>query len=172
MTSGPRQRSLANRKVRFRDGVLDAKYVFPFWDKTWMVRFILIDVLGGTGPRVVRGAMTVDPSGVHADALSSAALPLAAVSPEEFHGRYHYDPWWVFRGIGSTGDAYRGAVLPTNIARPFRFEGANMKVHDVEFGPRLDTVVRIDAKDPLYRSKSLEKGAFDLEKAFGPAAAG
>lgn len=168
MTSGPRQRSLVNRRVRFRDGVLEAKYVFPFWDSTWTVRFILIDIIGGTGPRVARTPMTFDGSGLHADALAGEARPLTTMMPDEFHGTYHFDPWWVFRGMGGVADRYRSVVLPTNIARPFRFEGSEMKVHDVEFGPQLTAAVRIEAKDPLYRLKTLEKGTFDLEGAFGP----
>lgn len=115
----------------------------------------------------MRGPLDAGGGDVKVDAPVSAALRLASVSPDEFRGLHHFDPWWVLRGMGEVADAHRTAVPPTNIARPFRFDGVEWKVHDVEFDAVLGYALRIEAKDAMYRGRSLTRETLDLDAAFG-----
>ena len=169
---GSRQRSLVNRRIVFRDAELVTKYVFPFWDGGWSVRFVLIDEFGGRGPRVYAGPLDAGSTDPVADAPAQSARPLEEHSRSSFEGLYHFDPWWVFRGMGGVGGEYRDAILPTNIARTFRVDDVTWKVHDVEFGPHTGSVVAIEAKDDSYRRRTFTKANLDLAATFGPPARG
>ena len=164
---GSRQRSLVNRRIVFRDAELVTKYVFPFWDGGWSVRFVLIDEFGGRGPRVYPGRLDAGDGELVADSPTREARPLADHARTFFDGLYHFDPWWVFRGIGGVGGEYRAAIIPTNVARTFRIGDVAWKVHDVEFGPRMESVVAIEAKDDSYRKHAFTKENLDLAAAFG-----
>jgi len=163
-----RQRSLVNRRLVFRDAELITNYVFPFWDRSWSVRFVLIDVFGGDDPRVLAGALEASGADLRTDSSSHDAGSLVHVPRSEFATLYHFDPWWVFRGKGGVAGAYRDAVIPTNISRPFRAGGATWNVHDVEFAPQMETAVSIEGKDALFRKRTFTKANLSLADAFGP----
>lgn len=156
------QRHLVNRRIRFADGELVTKYVFPFWDREWRVVFHLIDRLGRP-PVILSPPLALDPDG----RLSSPAglrdlREVAAVNASEFQHTFHYDPWWVFRGIGGVSDAVKRTILPTNIATPFVLRGRRWKIHDVELegdGARVRAIV---AKDEVFRARAFTKETLDL----------
>ena len=163
-----RQRSLVNRDVSFRDTTMSTKYLFPFWDRGWSVRFVLIEMLGGVGPQVYAGLLDEGDAGLVVNGPVAEARPLTKVPPELFEGTYHFDPWWVFRG-GGVPARYRDAIVPTNIARTFRVREASWKVHDVDFGPRIESVATIEAKDESNHKARFTKSTLDLVASFGPA---
>ena len=164
-----RQRSLVNRRVTFRDAELTTNYVFPFWDGSWSVRFVLIEVLGGDEPRVLSAPLRADGSDLRTDARAEDARPLGQIPRSEFATVYHFDPWWIFRGKGGRAAAYRDVIVATNISRPFLSGGSVWSVHDVTFAPLTDAAVAIEAKDPLFRKRAFTNGTLDLAKAFGAA---
>ena len=162
-----RQRSLVNRRIRFRDAEMITNYVFPFWDGSWSVRFVLIEASGGDEPRVLVGVVEAAGTDLRTDALAQDARSLAHVPRSEFATLYHFDPWWVFRGKGGVAGEYRDTIVPTNVARTFRAGDAMWTVHDVTFGPRMEAAVAIEAKDALFRKRTFTKASLDLAEAFG-----
>ncbi len=162
-----RQRSLVNRRIAFRDAHMIANYVFPFWDASWSVWFVLIEVFGGDQPRVLTAPLDAIGADLQADAPARDARLLADVPRSAFAALYHFDPWWVFRGKGGVAGAYRDVVVPTNIAQPFRAGDATWKVHDVGFGPWTESAVIIEAKDESFERRAFTKADLDLATAFG-----
>ena len=54
-----RQRQLTGVTVRLQDASWYAKYVLPFFDTAWKVRFLLFDVLGDV-PRMWQASATLE----------------------------------------------------------------------------------------------------------------
>jgi len=158
------QRHLVNRRLRLTDGEIVTKYVFPFWGRDWKVAFHMVDRLG-RGPAILRSPVHEDR---HRDrhlvspAKVSDLQDLETMDPAGFNDLYHYDPWWVFRGIGGVSDELKQAVHPTNIARPFKHDGRHWKVHDVEVAPDGGTVLAIVAKDDVFRRRDFTARDLDF----------
>jgi len=87
---------------------------------------------------------------------------LESVDPSGFAGVFHFDPWWVFRGIGGVHDAWKLAILPANVAKPFGFEGRHWKIHDVHLDGDGERVSAINAKDEGFQSRMFTRANFDL----------
>jgi hypothetical protein len=156
------QRGLVNRRLRFADGDLVTKYVFPFWDPSWKIALYVVDRLG-RGPVIVDPPIREDKDRHLSSVLGMTGLRgLESIEPPRFAELYHYDPWWVFRGMGGVPGAWRRAILPTNIARTFPFGKNVWKVYDVEVesdGERIRTIV---AKDEIFRRHMFTKESIDL----------
>jgi hypothetical protein len=84
------------------------------------------------------------------------------VDPAGFTDLFHFDPWWVFRGMGGIHDPWKGSILPTNVAKPFAFERHHWKIHDVQFEDGGEGVRAIIAKEEMFRTRSFARGNFDL----------
>ncbi len=156
------QRHLVNRRLRVAGGEIVTKYVFPFWDGEWRLAFFIVDRLGQ------RPAILLPP--IHEDKdqrLASSAnevdvRELASVDTSAFRHLYHYDPWWVFRGMGGGVDAWTQAIVPSNIAKTFPLEGRRWKVHDVEIASDGARVRAIVAKDEAFRRREFTAADLDL----------
>ena len=85
-----------------------------------------------------------------------------SAEPGRFAELYHYDPWWVFRGMGGVPDALRRTILPSNIAKTFLLDGHEWKVYDVEAEADAERIHAIVATDELFRRHEFTKGTLDL----------
>jgi len=150
------QRGLTNLRVAFTDGAIDAKYAFPFWNKDWQVRLILLDRLGGPAlviPSPVRSAsITAIDTGMRLE----QARPLAEEPPEAYSGYFHLDPMWVLRGMLGPSEALRHALFRTNLAG--KAKAGTEKLHDAEFDETLQTLVRLVTKDRSFVTRRYDRG--------------
>ena len=158
------QRWLVNRKVRTADGEILTKYVFPFWNRDWQIVLTLLDRFGAP-PEILHATIHMGAKGQpETHARTAEATPLISVEPGIFRELFHYDPWWVFRGMGGIPLELRDAVIETNIAHPFHLGKQAYKVHDVEFEPSGEKVKALVAKDHLFRVKRFGPGELDLDE--------
>ncbi len=158
------QRWLVNRKVRTADGEILTKYVFPFWNRDWQVVLTLLDRFGAP-PEILHGTVHMGKQGLpETAAKSSDAKPLTSVEPGIFRELFHYDPWWVFRGIGGASQELKDEVLETNIGHPFKVGKETWKVHDVEFEHDGTKVKALVAKDHLFKVRRFGPGELDLDE--------
>ena len=155
------QRHLVGLRLRMADAELVTKYVFPFVDGTWSAAFTIVDAMA-IGPRLFRGSLELVSGALVAKEAVSALEPLASVPVKEFEPVVHFDPWWVFRGIGGVDRERIDAILATNLAGTFNHEGTTYKVHDLEFDPSLRSLEAVVAKDPVFRPITFRKGDLDL----------
>lgn len=157
------QRHLVNRRIRFKDGELVTKYVFPFWDRGWDIPFHLVDRLGRP-PAILAPPVTLEPDGRLRTPTEIRNLRgVDAFAPQDFRERFHFDPWWVFRGMGGVSEEMKRVILPTNIAGSFALQGRRWKVHDVDLEPGGARVLAIIAKDDVFRARTFTKADFDLD---------
>ena len=156
------QRHLVNRRLRLADAELVTKYVFPFWDGGWRIAFYLVDRLGR--PPVIMGP----PIRETRDRDLASPLKISdlrgveSTEPGRFVELYHYDPWWVFRGMGGIPDPLRRAILPSNIARTFLLDGHEWKVYDVEAEADAERIHAIVAKDESFRRRDFTAADLNL----------
>ena len=155
------QRSLVNRRVRLTDGDVLTKYVFPFWDREWNVALTLLDRFGSP-PSILHLPASVEQDHVRIPARLRDQEPVERWKPEQLRHLFHYDPWWVFRGIGGVPDSVKRAVHPTNISKPFTLHKHHWKVHDVAFDPggRVNAIV---AKNEVFLRRDFTAADLDLE---------
>ena len=160
------QRWLVNRKVRTADGEILTKYVFPFWAREWKVALPLLDRFGAP-PEMLHAPIHIGAKGQpETRAKGSEAVLLNTLEPGSFRELFHFDPWWVSRGIGGVAQEIREAVIETNIAHPFHVEKVSYKVHDVEFETSGERVKAIVAKDHLFKVRRFSAGELNLDEAF------
>ena len=156
------QRNLVNRRLRLADGELVTKYVFPFWNREWKVALHLVDRLG-RGPAILHPPLHEDRDHhLVSPAKMSDLRGLELMDPAGFKELYHYDPWWVFRGIAGVSDELKHAISPTNISKPFHHDGRHWKVHDIEIAPDGGTLLAIIAKDDVFRRRDFTAAELDL----------
>ena len=157
------QRFLVNRRIRTADGEVHTKYVFPFWDRDWKVVLTLLDRFGAA-PAIAREPLRFGTGGHPTLSVNSKDLePAERWNPEGLRDLFHYDPWWVFRGIGGVPEPVKMAILPTNIAKPFRHDKREWKVHDVIFDPNDGRVEAIEAKNEVFHRREFTHEDLDLE---------
>jgi len=160
------QRWFVNRKVRTADGEILTKYVFPFWNRDWQVVLTLLDRFGAP-PEIVHVPVHLGKMGLpEISAKSSDAAPLATIEPGTFRELFHFDPWWVFRGIGGVSLELKEDIIQTNIAHPFHVGKQAYKVHDIEFEPDGAKVKAIVAKDHLFKVRRFGPGDLNLDEAW------
>jgi len=160
------QRWLVNRTVRTADAEILTKYVFPFWDREWKVVLTLLDRFGAP-PEILHAPIHVGAKGQpETHAKGSDAVPLNTVEPGSFRELFHFDPWWVFRGIGGVALEIKEAITETNIAHPFHVAKQSYKVHDVEFETSGEKVKAIVAKDHLFKVRRFAAGELNLDEAW------
>ena len=150
------QRGLTNLRVRFTDGLVDAKYAFPFWNREWGVKFLLLDLMGHPAEVVPAPVGRVTMNEIEAEAPRSAARPLVGEAPSRFAGMHHLDPAWVLRGMPGPSESLRLAILRTNLAG--RAKAGTEKVHDAEFDERLDGLVWLVTKDRSFVTRRYGPG--------------
>jgi len=156
------QRALVNRRVHFSDKELTTKYVFPFWDGQWKVVLTLLDRFGAPPAIVFKPTRLEGKDHVSISAGEGDLEPLERWKPETFRTLYHYDPWWVFRGIGGVPDAIKEAILPTNIAKEFSHGKQRWKVHDVIFDSTGQLLEAIVAKNHVFHQREFTGKDLDL----------
>ncbi len=158
------QRWLVNRKVMAADGEIATKYVFPFWNREWQVVLTLLDRFGAP-PEILHAPVRIGRSAtLDTGAKRSDAKAVAVLEPGIFRELFHYDPWWVFRGIGGVPQELKDEILETNINHPFKVGHETWKVHDVEFEPAGDRVKALVAKDHVFKVRKFAPGELDLDK--------
>lgn len=156
------QRHLVNRRLRLADGEVVTKYAFPFWDSEWKVALFVVDRLG-KGPAILHPPVHGENDGsVVSKGRMAEFKDLASIEPGDFHRLFHYDPWWVFRGMAGVSDEMKQAILPTNISKPFRRRDQVWKVHDVDVGDRGAEVVAIVAKNEMFERRHFTREDLDL----------
>lgn len=155
------QRHLTGLRLHMADGEVQTKYVLPFVDESWRVAFVVVDAMT-QGPRIFRGPLELRAGALHSPELVAKLEPIMAVPVSTFDPVVHFDPWYVFRGVGGVDRAWVDAVLATNIAGDFNHEGSVYKLHDLVFDPGLKVLEGVVAKDPVFRTVTFRKGDLSL----------
>ncbi|HKZ99459.1 MAG TPA: hypothetical protein VJ326_07720 [Thermoplasmata archaeon] len=164
----PTQRGLVGRRVALHDVQLATKYAFPFVGADWAVPFIVLDVLGGR-PQILASRAVLRGGEIRADAAEDDLRPIESLPVEGFARLAHFDPWWIFRGIGGVERRSIDAILRTNVAGTHALRGRRMKVHDLEFALDLSHLDAVVAKDDAFRVARLAPGDVDLLALRAPA---
>jgi hypothetical protein len=155
------ERHLAGLRLRMADGEVPTKYVLPFLDESWKVAFTVVDAMT-LGPRIFRGALELREGALYSGEPVANLEPIMTVPIANFEPLAHFDPWYVFRGVGGVDRAWVDAVLATNIAGEFNHEGSVYKLHDLVFDPNLTVLEGVVAKDPVFRTVTFRKGDLPL----------
>lgn len=155
--AGVRQRHLTGLRFRTGDGEHLTKYVFPFVNDAWTVPFYIVDAMT-LGPRIFRGDLMLQDGALRAKDPKARLEPLATLSTSDFDEVVHFDPWWVFKGIAGIDREHVTAVLASNVAGTFEHEGSTYKVHDFAFDETLRSLLTLEAKDPVFRTKAFHRG--------------
>lgn len=155
------QRKLVGQRLRLADREIFTRYVFPFADSSWIIPFVVVDVFGA-GPRIHEGPMALKEGLLRSDRIWEDLRPVESIPVERFRELAHFDPWWAFRGIGGVGRPWIEAVIDSNLARPFKFEGTRYKVHDLTYSGDLGHLEAIVAKDELFHPRTFRRGEIDL----------
>jgi hypothetical protein len=155
------QRHLTGLRLHMSDAEVLTKYVLPFVDASWSVAFTVVDAMT-YGPRIFRGSLELRSGALYTDEPTAKLERITSLPVSGFDELVHFDPWWVFRGVGGVDRAWIDAVLATNIAGTFNHEGSVYKLHDLEFDPALKTLVGIVAKDPVFRTVTFRRGDLAL----------
>lgn len=150
------ERGLTNLRVRFTDESLDAKYVFPFWDREWRVKFLLLDLLGHPAEVLASPVERATVTEIETKAPRSASGPLVEETAQRFVGLHHLDPAWVLRGMPGPSESLRLAILRTNLAG--KAKAGTEKVHDAEFDERLEGLVWLVTKDRSFVTRRYGPG--------------
>jgi hypothetical protein len=157
----PTQRGLVGRRLVLRDRDLATKYAFPFVDGDWAVPLVIVDLLGRP-PRILRAPVAARDDGLRADAREADLRAIEDTPLEGFARLAHFDPWWIFRGIGGVSRPAIDAILRTNVAAAPSVAGMRMKVHDLEFAPDLARLEAVVAKDDAFRARRFRRGELDV----------
>lgn len=155
------QRHLVGLRLRMADAELVTKYVFPFVNEDWSVAFTVVDAMA-YGPRIFQGPLALRSGALHTKESTSKLEPISSLPLKRFETVVHFDPWWAFRGIGGVERDWVKAILATNIAGTFFHEGTTYKLHDLEFGPDLDRLDAIVAKDPVFKTVTFHRSDVNL----------
>ena len=155
------QRQLVGLRHRMSDAEVVTEYVFPFLARDWTVAFYVIDAMA-YGPRVFQGSLEMRAGGLSTTAGVSSLEAIGYVPLARFDELVHFDPWWAFRGIAGVDRAWVRAILASNIAGTFDYQGSTLKAHDLEFDPSLKRLEALVAKDAMFRTISLGQGDIDL----------
>ncbi len=159
--SGPSQRRLVNLRLHTADREERVNHAFPFVDRDWNVPFIVLNV-AVEGPRFMKGPLDVRPDGLHTKESITALRRLDELSAESFAGLVHFDPWWVFRVEPRVDRERTKAIIATNVAGSFDRGGVRHALHDLEFEGRLQALVAVHAKGPMFQPAVFRKGEIDL----------
>jgi hypothetical protein len=154
------QRDLVGRRLVLADGHVETKYTLPFVDPRWRVPFVVFDRLGGP-PRILRATVRSEGRTLHTTASIRDLHPIETIPTSDFTSLVHFDPWWAFRGISGVDRSSITAILPTNIARPFRRGNRTWKIHDLRFGDGMERLEAIIAKDESFHARTF--GPTDLD---------
>ncbi len=142
-----KQTALRSLRVRINDTLLDASFVFPFFDSTFWVRFFLVVADSGhflvyERPHWERRMFV---------AYGKRPLPLANTQPDRFLRLFHFDPWWTMRGATSISRTIRQEIIATNLAA--RRQG-HLVIRDVVFSDDLEQVEGVLVGDGVFRAVS------------------
>jgi hypothetical protein len=159
--AGLTQRGLVGLRLTLRDASLPTKYVFPFIDASWAVEFCVVDRLGG-GPRILPGPVVRDDRGLTSAASLEDLKSLGLLDAASFAELVHFDPWWVFKGIGGVPRASIDAIIASNLAGSFVRDATRLKVHDLVFDKAMARLEALIAKDDAFHTIRLERGGVDL----------
>ena len=157
----PSQRRLVGLRVRFADGEMVAKYVFPFVGRDWSVELFALD-LPGLGPRWSPGPLDVRTGLLELRDPSSALAATESIPLERFRDLVHFDPWWTFRGIARVDPRWVRAVVGSNLAGPFDLGGRRLKVHDLIFDPHIRRLESLVAQDDRFHRLIFGPADLDL----------
>jgi hypothetical protein len=135
-----RQTALRRVRVRMREGVVRARYVFPFFDTALLVRLVLVlsasdsFVLHEKPQQVRRGLL------VYHGYTGIQPLALKNARPGLFSHLLHFDPWWTMHSARGVPEEIRQAIMITNMAS--RRLG-RLAVRDIAFDDNLDEVKEV-----------------------------
>ena len=159
--AGIRQRAIVGRRLALADSELVTKYTLPFVDSTWMVPFVVLDLLGSP-PKILSGPLHADDTRLRTLEPRAALRPIESVPIPDIAMLVHYDPWWAFRGVSGVDRTWIQAIFATNIAHPFLHEGKKLKIHDLRFVDGMDRLEALIAKDEVFRTIEFRPGDLDL----------
>lgn len=155
------QRELAGVTLRLKDGAWYAKYVFPFFDPSWKVRFLLLDVLGGV-PRMTSGIASMEGRELRVAADRGQIPRFDAMEPVRLEGLLHFDPWWALKGGATLPDDLRRTALATNVADRSVALNGSWRVQDVAFDAEFSFVVSVHVQDARFHKRRFGQGELDL----------
>jgi hypothetical protein len=155
------QRAIVGRRLAMTDSEVLTKYTLPFVDADWNVPFVVLDLLGSP-PRVLRGPIRLDGSGLRAKESRTVLRPIESIPVDRFATLVHFDPWWAFRGMSGVDRTWIEAVFTTNIARPFMHQQKKLKIHDLRFVDGMERLDVVLAKDELFHTIEFHVGDIDL----------
>jgi hypothetical protein len=157
------QRQLTGITVRLEEASWYAKYVFPFLDTAWKVRFLLFDVLGDV-LRMWQASSALAGKDLRIAAKAADVPRFETVAPEHLRGLLHFDPWWVLKGGARIPEELRSAAVATNIASRYHALDVPRRVKDVVFDTELRSVVAVRTEDESFAETSFQAGELDLAR--------
>jgi hypothetical protein len=148
-----RQTAFRNLRIRINQAPQRALFLFPFFDASLYVRFLL--VIADTGhfvlylhekPHWERRSLVVS---------GRRPLPLADTMPDLFHRLFHFDPWWTMRGVSHVLPATRDAIIATNVAAR---RHSQLVIRDIVYGDDLQQVEEVRIGDGVFRTAPYTQG--------------
>lgn len=148
-----RQTTLRNLRIHINQAPQRALFLFPFFDTTLRVRFLLMMAEAGSfvlypheKPRWERRSLLVS---------ARRPVPLADTQPDLFHRLFHFDPWWTMRGVSHVLPATRQGIIATNVAAR---RHSHLVIREVIFGDDLEQAEEVWIGDGVFRPASYTQG--------------